>query len=134
MYSETAGEKKLGFSLFSGKILTTVALIAILAVGCFVLINDSDSSEATEEINGSCGENLTWTIGGDTLTISGTGDMTGWQNYSIRPWNEYRDQIKHVVIEEGVTSIGGYAFYLQSTLETVSISDTVTSIGNEAFR
>lgn len=55
---------------------------------------------------GTCGENLTWTLDDDgLLTISGTGDMS---DYMFRgPWN-YAP--KAVVIEEGVTSIGKNAF------------------------
>lgn len=46
------------------------------------------------------------------------------------PWNGVADR---VYIAEGVTGIGNYAFYDQSSLEEVTIPSTVTSIGNYAF-
>ena len=56
------------------------------------------------------GTSLLWSFDGATgeLTISGTGEMP---NYTTNaPWYAYRDSIKTVVIEDGVTSIGGGAF------------------------
>ena len=44
------------------------------------------------------------------LTISGSGAMQNY-NGSNMPWQLYRDYIKTVVIEDGITSIGNYAFY-----------------------
>lgn len=86
-----------------------------------------------EMITGTCGENLTWTLGKDgTLTISGTGEMTDFTS-STQPWAEYIDNIQHVVVEEGATSISQYAFYKCGALETVSIADTVTSMGVRSF-
>ena len=61
---------------------------------------------------GTCGENLTWTLTYDgVLTISGTGEMTDYPNFADVPWNAYREKILSVVMEPGVTSVGGYAFF-----------------------
>ena len=86
--------------------------------------------------NGSCGDNLTWkfTSSDGTLTISGTGDMP---DYEIRdnkaPWRIYQDKIEKVVIKDGVTNIGSYAFYYCENLTSVTIPNSVTNIGNAAF-
>ena len=48
------------------------------------------------------------------------------------PWGAYDSYIKTIYINEGVYSIGEYAFY-DSFAETVFIPDTVTSIGACAF-
>ena len=83
--------------------------------------------------SGSCGENVTWTLTADgTLTISGTGTMTDYAN-SGSPWYSCRGAIKSVVIQQGVTSIGNWAFWDCSGLTSVTIPDGVTSIGGSAF-
>ncbi len=79
---------------------------------------------------GKCGDNLTWTLD-DTglLTISGTGDM--WDYYYDSQWKNYT--VKNAVIENGVTSIGEYAFYYCTSLTSITIPSGVTSIGVYAF-
>ena len=64
------------------------------------------------EVSGTCGDNLTWVFDIETYTliISGTGDMDNYLSYT-RPWMNYENEIKKVVVEDGVTSIGNYAFY-----------------------
>lgn len=82
--------------------------------------------------NGSCGNNLTWTYveSTHTLAISGTGEMTDYYHrWNTSPWLKYRNYIKNVVIEKGVTSIGNYAFSDCSGLTSVTIPNSVTSIG-----
>ena len=61
------------------------------------------------------------------FTVSGTGDMYSQQTLPT-------DLIKTVVIEEGVTSIGDYAFFDCSGLTSIEIPNSVTSIGYAAFR
>ena len=48
-------------------------------------------------------------------------------------WNLHFDEIKEVVIGEGVTSIGTYAFYNCKNLESVTIPKSVTGINRYAF-
>ena len=82
--------------------------------------------------SGTCGENVTWTLTEDhTLTISGTGNMESYR--SKRPWQEFCDEVERVIIEEGVTSVGGYAFMEFSKLEKIQIAESVTEIGMHAF-
>ena len=60
--------------------------------------------------SGTCGDNLTWKLEDDTLTISGSGAMTDWDYDLGVPWNSNCNNIKKVQIDSGVTSIGDYAF------------------------
>ena len=78
------------------------------------------------------GKDVTWTLVVDILTISGTGDM---KNYSLRnvPWFDYQKSIVEVVIEHGVKSIGNNAFRACTNLTTVTIPNSVTSLGMNAF-
>ncbi len=74
---------------------------------------------------------ITWSLSDDgTLTISGT-DMPNYNGNA--PWNSHQDEIKKVVIENGVTNIGGSAFTSCSALTSITIPNSVTSIGFNAF-
>ena len=81
-----------------------------------------------------CGENLTWTLdSAGTLTISGTGKMTNWSSPNDVPWYSNRDNIKKVIIEDGVTNIGSSAFYFCKNMTSVTIPKSITNIENSAF-
>jgi hypothetical protein len=75
---------------------------------------------------------LTWTLSNGTLTISGTGAMP-YYGSSGSPWYSYRENIRAVMIENGVTNIGQYAFQNCSSLTSVTIPNLVTTIGDMAF-
>ena len=86
-----------------------------------------------ETASGSCGEALTWSLNsaGD-LTVSGTGDMADFTATGA-PWAEYRDQVKLVIVGQGVTSIGSSAFQDCKNLKTVSLPGSLTALGEAAF-
>ena len=87
----------------------------------------------------------TWTSGNCTVTLDSEGTLTvskteGAENgnmadYNDHPseWNGFYQEIKNVVIENGVTYIGLAAFQSCSNLENVTIPNSVTSIGEGAF-
>ena len=54
-------------------------------------------------------------------------------NRTTAPWDSQRNKIKTVVIKDGVTSIGKYAFFWCSGLTSITIPNSVTSIGEHAF-
>lgn len=83
--------------------------------------------------NGTCGDDLTWVLDGNTITISGTGEMWDWEWSNPAPWDAYRESILAVVIEEGVTGVGAFAFYDCGKLTSVTFSESLTSIGIYAF-
>lgn len=93
---------------------------------------------ASAETSGTCGKNLTWILDDyGTLTISGTGNMENWNLSSGEkkesPFKNNKE-IKHVVIEDGVTDIGYCAFGDCSDLKDITIADSVTNIGKLAFK
>ena len=115
------------------RLLVICMLVTMLPMSVF--------AESSEIASGTCGDNLTWVLRQDgILTISGEGTM---KNYSSggAPWYVYRNDILQVVIEDGVTSIGKYAFYSDiysynssyNSLTSVEIPDSVTRIGANAF-
>ena len=68
-----------------------------------------------------------------TLTISGTENIPNYSDLRRRPWHDYVDKIEKVVIQEGVTSIGQFAFCGCRSLTSVSIPSSVYSIEYGAF-
>lgn len=68
-----------------------------------------------------------------TLTITGTGDMPDFLPDDA-PWSHNKIAIRKVVIGEGVTSIGRYAFERCDILAEVELPDGLTSIGDGAFQ
>ena len=83
--------------------------------------------------SGTVGTNLSWTLSGDTLTISGTGAMKNFASKTAMPWYEYLSQIKHVVVGSGITNIGNYAFMGCSNVKDVTLGNDIVSIGINAF-
>lgn len=71
-----------------------------------------------------------------TLTISGKGAMPNFEGTGdpACPWENEKQKIKKVIIEEGVTNIGKNAFRGCSELAEVHISKTVKKIGDSAFQ
>ena len=69
------------------------------------------STQNVIDASGTCGNGLSWSISGTTLTIKGSGSMANYSSGKDIPWwSKYRDKITTVVVEEGVTSIGNRAF------------------------
>ena len=110
------------------RLLFAVLILAIVI--CWVPV----TARAEETASGTCGDNLTWTLDADgLLTISGTGAMDDYSGLSSAPWTSYQNDIITIVIEEGVASVGDYAFTMLPLLENITISETVTSIGQCAI-
>ena len=99
---------------------------------------------AENPYEGSCGQNggnLNWSYNEmtKTLTISGTGNMSNYYSSGTAggraPWvnSKIKDEIETVVISEGATSIGEYAFFECTGLKNVTIPSTVKTINEGAF-
>lgn len=83
--------------------------------------------------------NIDWVLyDNGLLKISGSGDMQDyyedWYGNNRAPWYDLRDSIETIVIEDGITSIGMYAFSGCYNLKSVTFPDSMTSIGNYAFQ
>ena len=105
--------------------------------------NDKTDVTGLEEeipMSGKCGaegDNLTWELSGSddglTLTISGSGEMADYSEEMKAPWSENAANIRYLILNDAVTSIGSYAFADCSIIEEVIISEDVHSIGENAF-
>jgi hypothetical protein len=90
---------------------------------------------------------LTWNVGSttaadvvatlnttdSTLTVSGTGAMQNYGSLIRVPYLPYRNCIKTLAVEEGVTSLGDSALARCSNLVSVSFPSTLTELGAYAF-
>ncbi|WP_276634381.1 leucine-rich repeat domain-containing protein [Prevotella pallens] len=91
---------------------------------------------ANAEESGTCGPHLRWHFTDNgVLTISGKGKMYDYSFYNRAPWGKYNIKriIKRIIIGDGITTIGSRAFYTCSALISVTIPNSVTTIGEGAF-
>ena len=102
-------------------------LLSLLMIITSVPLMAVNSFAATNGTTGDC----TWTLDSDgVLTISGNGKMKDYRGDDASPWGT---SITKVVIENGVTRIGVFAFKYCTSLTSITIPDSVTSIGDWAF-
>ena len=140
--------------------LLPILLLFILVIA-IVALTVGAGGPAEEIASGECGDDLTWVLTIDgVLTISGTGPMDDFimtssglldpdplsflvydyeEYYSLflpatnSPWFIHADMIKSLVIKNGVTSIGRFAFAFCNLLSSVNMQESVDSIGYMAF-
>ena len=85
-------------------------------------INTTQTSVNAENViaSGECGESTTWSLDKEgTLTIMGKGEI------STRPWlTEHKNNIKTIIIKDGITHIRTYAF-TGTSVQKAEIADSV---------
>ncbi|MBQ8911516.1 MAG: leucine-rich repeat protein [Clostridia bacterium] len=81
-----------------------------------------------------CGiaKGYTWAISGGTLYIRGTGAVTA-NSAAEYPWNSRSAEITAVVVGDGITEIGAWAFTRFSALKSVTFSKNVTKFGQDTM-
>ena len=113
---------------------STKSLKSIVLIFSAVLLVFTSFPYATlaedELTTGSCGDNATYSFDTTTgtLTISGTGEVKGNFDISIK------NNVKSVLIEDGITSLDGYSFTAFVNMQSVVFPDSLISIGFAAFR
>lgn len=75
------------------------------------------------------GDNVTASVDGDTLILAGTGSTYNNGNW----YNDNKNNIKHIIVRNGVTSIGDWLFGRFDSISTVELPTTLISIGESAF-
>ena len=124
--------KKL-FSRCSWLITVLICLSILFSVKTFAKDSTTDDS-----LSGSLGENITWALEGSsdsgyTIRISGSGDTPGYDYTSDIPWYSHINEIKSVIVEDGITGLGKASFYKSTSIQSVKIADSVRSIGDLCF-
>ena len=130
-------------------------VLSILAASVMTVsaLTGAMTASASEVATGQCGDNVTWTLDSEgVLTISGEGKISSEQakvygKCSCWGYYEYKDSIKEVVFEEGITGIGKCAFgdeiipvatpdfptAVFPNMHKVTFPSTLTEIGDFAF-
>lgn len=113
--------------------LLTVALCILMFLSVVPLTAFAATYSGT---CGDSGDNITWELDeAGVLTLKGSGDMASYYYSGDIPWNKLgiTNDIKSIIVGEGITSIGSYAFYYCKNAVSVSIPSTVTKIGTYSF-
>ena len=112
------------------KVCTWILCLALLAALCPQL---TVTQAANVVESGTCGDYVTWTLDSSgVLTISGTGKMDEY-TFDEPQWVSLATQVKKIVIQYGVTSVGSRTFWHCSNATSVSIPSSVVRIGDCAF-
>ncbi len=84
--------------------------------------------------SGTTKKGFEWSIDTEnTLTITGSGSMDNFTSASPAPWTEHASSITSLILSEGVSTVGNYAFSSMKQLSSVSLPSTLTSINGNAF-
>ena len=92
--------------------------------------------------SGSCGDNVTWSYDANscTLTISGSGDMEDYDATYDRddetyynPTYPWPSSVARLVVKDGVTRLGSFAFYKCTSLVKVSLPESIGAFGSYCF-
>ena len=116
-------------------------LAVILILPALAVEEEKESSGLHMEENiiahGNVNDTVTWKIveddsGNHTLIIGGKGPMENYKDRSQMPWLEWKNKIKRLIVEDGVTRIGDYSMYGLEIRE-VQIGKDVEAIGKYSF-
>jgi len=99
----------------------------------FGLLCISTISAQPWEIGSPVAANVTATLSGGTLTISGTGAIQNFNYPTLQPWYSQRYSITSVIIGNNVNKIGDFAFYDCLKITSITIPASVESIGDYVF-
>ena len=124
----------LGAKVFEGVNKTIPLYVLENSVSLYRAANQwKDFTNINGILSGLCGDSVNWAIQDSVFVISGTGSMTDYSYSNPAPWTAYQNVFNRVVIHEGVTTIGDWAFSTCSNILSVTLPNTLTSIGDWAF-
>ena len=99
------------------KIFKSLLVVLIFISFCYV-----KAETKTYEQDG-----FTITIKDGVMTFNGTGDMPKFEIYNA-PWQNEKDNVKKIIIGEGITSTSNYALYQFSNVEEVVLPSTLITM------
>lgn len=133
-------KRKLRYRIIAA--LLAIMLVLSLPLGINLGLAEVQAAESVD--SGKWGDNgVTWEFKNGTLTIHGNGATKiqdcPFTNHGVvstfhMSWSRYNEQIKRVIIDEGITSIGDWVFYnFYPNLEVVNLPSTLQRIGKYTF-
>lgn len=100
----------------------------------FLVQLPGESAPIREPGTGTLGVNVRYRLDENgQLTLSGTGETGGYYQYGAPPTRAFADQVKSVVVEDGITFLGEGLFQGMSSLTSAVIADSVTSTATSLF-
>ena len=137
-------KRKTSIKTLAARLGVTLVLALLTTATAWAAVGDVVDS-------GTCGDNLTWTLAENdddpntvtwgngttghtayTLTITGSGAMADY-TYSSMPWYDNQQSVTRLVLPDGLTHVGNYAFNTCNNVTSVTLPASVTSIGESAF-
>ena len=108
-------------------------LFSILIALCLMLPLTVPAAAAESEGDLAAGVigDFTWSLSGNTLTITGTGAMEDFAEDA--PWLPYASEIQKVVFTGGVTYVAANAFADYDTITEVDFGDAMYELGKRSF-
>lgn len=117
------------------KLISLIMAFAVIAIALPIAAIKVNAADTNIIDSGQCGEKAFWALDKDgLLTISGEGNINDSEERFPAPWANIKDQIKKLVINDKITTIGNYAFNYCSKLTDINIADSVIRFGEGAFK
>lgn len=110
--------------------------------GNYYVVTSENESYVTEmgelgkknNIKGTNDSQISYSLQNGTLIISGVGPIqSSSTTHGSLPWHSSKDKITNIIINEGITEIGSYAFMEYYNLKSVSLPNSLTKIRDDAF-
>ena len=136
------------------KLLSTLTASCMI-LGTAITVSERNFScigkiEANALQNGICGDGVKWSVDNNILRIFGEGDISDYRSYTIEDdyWNgfyytsrkvfkyekpPFPKNIKEIIIEDGIKSVGAAAFKNYSDVKKITLPDSLELINEEAF-
>lgn len=121
------------------KRIISILLVLLFVFSCtFTALSEAPMGTRSYYYQGECGENVYWSLDSDTcvLRITGNGYMYDYSEdaFNMAEWCDHAEYVRYIVIGDGVTGLGSYAFCGLYNLESVEMGDGVLGIGFGSFK
>ena len=103
------------------KYYKSIVKFTVCLIGFFLLGSKCQAEEAASNIHYSLSDN-------GTLTISGTGTVSDKQEL-----HKYKENTKHLIIEEGITDLQNVDLWAFTKMETVKLPNTIEVLQEKQF-
>ena len=110
--------------------------IPIISLLVLVVLFLTSCGGNSAKLNGkSAGDNIDWHVDGDVLYLNGAGNMASRKSFNDYPWSDIDCQrITRIEICDGITGIGAHAFEGFTSVQYISLPDSIVHIEPYAFK